>query len=328
VKAIKPRTNERGDHVTLPNFLIIGAAKSGTASLYHYLGQHPQVYMSPVKEPNFFALEGHKLDFRAPEAEERINRWSVTSLDAYRALFEGVTTEKAIGEASPMYLYSPEAPERIRRYTPDARLIVVLRDPVERAYSSYMHLRRNGRESLDDFVQALEAEEMRMASNWEWIWHYKNMGFYCEQLKRYYERFDRDQIRVYLHEDLKKDSLGVSREVYEFVGADSSFVPDTSLKYNVSGVPMSRTIFNLIKRPHPVKNALKPLFPERFRRPLVMGLWDRILVKPPLPAEVRGRLVEEYRQDILGLQDLIQRDLSGWLDGRASRTVAGEVSTL
>lgn len=297
----------------LPNFLVIGAAKSGTASLYHYLGQHPQVYVSRDKEPNFFALEGEKLNYCSPEADKKINRWSVTHVDAYRELFKEVSTEKAIGEASPLYLYSPKAPDRIQHYVPEARLIAVLRNPVERAYSSFMHLRRNGRETLDDFAQALGAEEDRIQSNWEWIWHYKNMGFYHEQLKRYYETFDQEQIRVYLHEDLKKNPLGVLQDVYEFVGVDSSFVPDMSLKYNVSGVPMSRTLYNFFKEPHPIKDALKPLFPEKFRRSLGMELRARMLAKPPLPTEIRGRLIEEYREDILKLEGLIQRDLSGWL---------------
>jgi hypothetical protein len=299
--------------VPLPNFLIIGVAKSGTASLYHYLNQHPQVYMCPIKEPNFFALEGERPDFHAPDSERRINRWSVTDMHSYRALFDGASTEEAIGEASPMYLYSSSAPDRIRRYIPGVRLIAVLRNPVDRAYSSFMHLIRNGRESLGDFAQALEAEEKRIQCNWEWIWHYKNMGFYHEQLERYLERFDREQIRVYLYEDLREDQLGVLRDIYRFVGVDDTFVPNVSLKYNVSGVPVSKTLFNLIKKTHPVQSALKPLFPERFRRPLVMGLRDRMLIKPPLAAEVRGRLIEDYREDILKLEELIDRDLSGWL---------------
>ena len=175
--------------MTMPNFLVIGAAKSGTTSLYHYLGQHPQVYVSPVKEPNFFALEGEKPDFRAPGSEERINSWSVTDVEAYRALFEGAGEEEALGEASAMYLYSEKAPGRIRHHLPNTKLVAVLRDPVERAYSSFLHLKRNGREPLDDFVEALEAEERRIRDNWEWIWHYKNMGFYHEQLRRYHEAF-------------------------------------------------------------------------------------------------------------------------------------------
>ena len=297
----------------MPNFLVIGAAKSGTTSLYHYLAQHPDVFMSPVKEPNFFALEGEKPSFRAPGADERINRWSITDLEAYRKLFDGAAKEKAIGEASPLYLYSPKAPERIRHYAPEAKLIAVLRNPAERAYSSFLHLVRNGREPLTDFVRALRAEEERIQSNWEWIWHYENMGFYHTQLKRYYETFERGQIRVYLYEDLKNDPIGMLRDVYGFLGVDDSFTPNTLSRYMVSGVPRSRALYAILRKPHPIKSVLKPLLPKGLRRRVLLNLQNRLLVKPPFPAEVRRNLTEAYREDVVKLQELIGRDLSAWL---------------
>ena len=122
----------------MPNFLLIGAAKAGTSSLYGYLKQHPQIYMSPIKEPRFFALEGETLNFNGPT--RGINQTSINTLEAYSQLFQKVTTEKAIGEASTIYLSSPKAPERIKHYLPDVKLIAILRDPSERAFSSYMHL--------------------------------------------------------------------------------------------------------------------------------------------------------------------------------------------
>jgi Sulfotransferase family len=170
----------------MPNFLIIGAAKSGTTSLYHYLNQHPQIYMSPEKEPEFFALEGRKLDFDGPDGKEvinrRIQRNRPTNIEEYRALFEGVSGETAIGEASPWYLYSVQAPSRISYYIPGVKLIAVLRNPVERAYSLFLYLRLRGQEPLSDFSQALQAEEVRKRDNWEWWWYYKDVGFYHAQL--------------------------------------------------------------------------------------------------------------------------------------------------
>src|SRR3954452_17434204 len=123
--------------MTMPNFLIVGAAKSGTTSLYYYLKQHPQVFVSPVKEPKFFAYEGEKVVYRGPGDAEN-NRRLVNNLADYRALFGGANGAKAIGEASPVYLYSPKACERIRHYLPDAKLFVILRDPAERAYPSFL----------------------------------------------------------------------------------------------------------------------------------------------------------------------------------------------
>jgi len=123
--------------MTLPTFLIIGAAKSGTTSLWHYLRQHPQIFLTRHKEPNFFILEGLELPpFSGPAAPEilykKIYKYSVTDIDSYRTLFQEVSQEKAIGEASVPYLYFPQAADRIKKYIPDVKMIVVLRNPIDR----------------------------------------------------------------------------------------------------------------------------------------------------------------------------------------------------
>ena len=304
--------------MTLPNFLIIGAMKSGTTSLYHYLKQHPQIYMSSVKEPNFFALEGSNLDFNGAEGREQIQRWakreSITNIEEYRALFRRAANETAIGEASPLYLYSPEAPYRIRYYVPEAKLIAVLRNPIDRAYSAFLYMSRDGREPLSEFSQALQAEEGRMRDDWEWIWHYRHSGFYYTQLKRYFDVFDRNQIRVYLYEDLRVGLSGVVQDIFRFLEVDDSFVPDTSLRHNQSGIPKSGFLPRLMFRRNPIKAVLRPLFPQVLRRRIAESLKSQYLVEaPPLAPEVRRELLEAYRDDILKLESLIGRDLSGWL---------------
>ena len=305
--------------MTLPNFLIIGAMKSGTTSLYHYLKQHPQVYMSSIKEPNFFALEGSDLDFNGAEGRERIQRWvrqeSVTNIEEYLALFRRAANETAIGEASPLYLYSPEAPYRIRHYVPEAKLIAILRNPVERAYSAFLYMTRDGREPLGEFSQALQAEESRIRDHWEWIWHYRHLGFYYTQLRRYFDVFDKNQIKVYLYEDLRADLPSVVRDIFRFLEVDESFVPDTSLRLNVSGTPKNGLLPRLIFRRNPVKAALRPLFPQVLRQRISESLRSQYLVEaPPLAPEVRRELLEAYRDDVLKLETLIGRDLSGWLE--------------
>lgn len=306
----------------MPNFLVIGAQKAGTTALYNYLKQHPQVYMSPIKEPDFFAYEGEELDFRGPLEQESMKRkrMVVPDLGAYQALFEGVSGEKAVGEMSTTYLHSEKAPERIRRYVPQTKLVAVLRDPAERAYSSFMYKVRDGREPLLDFEEALEAENERIRNNWGPAWRYKSLGFYHEQLSRYYETFGREQIKVYLYENLNDDPLGVLEDLYGFLGVDGSFVPNVSVRYNASGVPKNErlhTLHHFLLGQNLVKSALKPFFPKGMRYHLLMkfvdALRNRNLVKPPLPEKTRRRLVEEYREDILKLQELIGQDLSGWL---------------
>lgn len=302
--------------MTMPNFLIIGAGKSGTTSLYHYLKQHPQVYMSPVKEPKFFAVEGKELDFRGPNDEISMNRGSITDINAYQSLFHDVTNEKAIGEASPLYLYSPEAPERIKHYIPGAKLIAILRDPVERAYSSFLQRVQKAQEPLDGFAQALREEENRARDNWAPRWQSKRIGFYYAHLKRYYEAFDAGQIRVYLYEDLKADPVGLAQDVFRFLEVDDSFTPDTSLRHNVSGIPRSRVLQALISRHNPIKSVLKPLLPEGVRHHISVSLQTRNIAGPPPPLDqdIRKELVDMYREDILKLEKLIGRDLSSWLE--------------
>ena len=167
--------------MTMPNFLMVGAQKCGTPSLYYYLKQHPQIYMSPVKEAHFFDVEeGEKPDFRRASHSSR----PVSGIEDYRALFAGVKDETAIGEASPSYVYIPEAPRRIRSRLPDAKLIAILRDPADRAYSAFLHTSRSGREPLTDFAQALREEEDRIRNGWHPLYHYRERGFYHAQLKR------------------------------------------------------------------------------------------------------------------------------------------------
>ena len=310
--------------MTLPNFLIIGAAKSGTTALYHHLSQHPQIYMCPVKEPNFFALEGEKPDFRGPsdlEIMRRSNSVSLTTdIEAYRALFRGVSDETAIGEASTWYLYVPKAPERIQQHIPNAKLIVILRNPVERAYSSFLHLVRGGREPLTDFAQALREEETRIYDNWEPLWHYKQMGFYYVQLRRYYDSFDREQIGVYLYEDFENDPVGVLKDIFRLLNVNEAFVPDVSSRHGMSGVPRNKAVRAMNKfliKSHPTKSVLKPVLPEELRRRVVTRmvniLRNRYLTKPQLSPNLRSELTAAYREDVVRLQGLIRRDLSEWL---------------
>ena len=304
--------------MTMPNFFIIGNGKSGTTSLYHYLKQHPEIYMSPRKEPHFFSFEGEAPDFKG-RGDERINDGAITRLEDYRALFAGVTDETAIGEASQSYLGPPKAPYRIRDYVPEAKFIAVLRNPVDRAYSAYMTLLRDGREWLD-FATALRAEEARARANWHGIWRYRHGGFYCSRLRRYYELFGSDRIQVCLYEDLKGDPVDTTQTIFRFLGVDDAFSPDTAVRYNVSGIPKSRALETFVTRPNRLKNVVKPLMPEGWRRRTSVKVRNRNLTTaPPMPESTRRELTDAYRDDVLELQELIGRDLSGWLGREAAR---------
>ncbi len=307
--------------MTMPNFLIIGAMKSGTTSLYHYLEQHPQVYMSPVKEPNFFAVEGEKFYSDSLRGSGGLARFpGIRDIETYRELFKQVSNETAIGEASPLYIYVPKAVERIKHYIPNAKLIAILRHPVDRAYSHFLHWLKLGLEPLDtDFLQLFQEEEKYIINDWSPQWHYKQRGLYYVQLKRYFDTFDRHQIRVYLYEDFFSDNvIDNVQEVFRFLGVDETFVPDIK-KHNVSRIPKKTAYFKFITKPNPMKSILKPFLPKKWRRRIQIHLKKMYLkkeqhtIKPKLDPAVRRQLTEEYyKDDILKLQELIQRDISKW----------------
>ncbi|HEX9660552.1 MAG TPA: sulfotransferase [Rhodothermales bacterium] len=162
----------------LPDFLVVGAAKSGTTSLYHLLRQHPDVFMSAVKEPGFFALKNRDLQFNGPGDMNAIGRCSVNSLETYTALFDEAGSGVAAGEASNIYLYSPEAPPAIKAAIPNVKLIAMLRDPVERAFSAYLMMLRDNRETLP-FKLALAQAEKRAGQGWSYMWQYQSGGRYA-----------------------------------------------------------------------------------------------------------------------------------------------------
>jgi hypothetical protein len=293
--------------VTMPNFFIVGAQKAGTTSLYQYLSQHPQVYMSPRKEPHFF--EGMHSEYRRPGRRST----PVSTLAEYQALFEDASDQRAIGEASASYLYSPRSPGLIKDSVPDARIIVILRNPADRAYSNYLYCVQVGREPLGSFDEALQAEEGRMLDKWGPLWYYKHKGFYYAQVKRYFDTFGRDKVGVWLYEDLRNDTFGTLREVFRFLDIDEDFVPDASMEYNPSGIPRAGRLYKGVR----TLTAQNPALVERVLPARLRGyVKSRFLAKPPpFPPEVRRQLTYSYKEDILRLQELIGRDLSVWLEG-------------
>lgn len=306
----------------MPNFFIVGAQKAGTTSLYHHLTQHPQIYMSPVKEPCFFNYEiksdGEivKENFGNP-GRQKDARFS--NMEEYSALFRGVQGETAVGEASPPYMYVPGTAERIKRYVPEAKVIAIIRNPADRAYSAFLHAVRIGKEPLPDFASALREEESRVRENWHYTFHYRSRGFYHAQLEQYYRVFGRERIRVWLYEDLRDDPTGVAQSIYRFLGVEDTFVPDASAKHNPAGVPKNKFACTMIRG----IDITASLFLETFTSaskiyPLASKLRQRIQSRivakpPPIDPEIRRELMEGYTEDILKLQDLIERDLSMWL---------------
>jgi hypothetical protein len=300
----------------MPNFLIIGAPRSGTTTLHEELKRHPQVFMSSIKEPLFFTVEGESEPFRGPRDNQGIR-----DLKTYCSLFSGVRDEKAIGEVSPLYLYSQKAPYRIKHHIPNVKLIAILRNPIDRAYSHFLHHKLLGYENLDDFREAINAEEERERNGWSPFWFYRKMGLYSEQIARYLSLFRSDQIRVFLFEDLQRNPKELIKSIVQFLDLDGRLVIKAPARHNVSGYPINVRLNTFLTQPNFISTILSPFLSEKARLKLRLKVWDVILRgvrqsnlrKPPLRPEVREWLIEYYREDILRTQDILRCDLSYWL---------------
>ncbi len=287
----------------LPNFMIIGVAKAGTTSLYHYLDQHSEIYVPHVKAPNFFGYEDARAwSFNDEGKAPLLQNFPVRTFDEYEALFAGVKDEIAIGEASPQYFRCPNAARRIHECIPDVKLIASLRNPADRAFSGFLMRTRRG-ETVKSSYEELTAEAS----------HVKE-GFYYKRLKRYFDLFQKDQIRICIFETFKQDSAKTVIELFSFLGVDSNFVVDTSVKHNPAGIPKIKLINRFFFNPKLIR-AAKSLLSRRMQE-TAKRIQKKNLKPPPVfPSDLRADLLDLYREDIHKLEDLLDRDLSIWLQG-------------
>ncbi|MFZ6011973.1 MAG: sulfotransferase family protein [Bacteroidota bacterium] len=309
-------------HDLIPDFLIIGAGKSGTTSLDNYLKQHPQIFVPSVKEPNFFGYENTKIeDFKGNQEEINHYRGSVTDLQTYLDLFKNAAPRQVKGETSNTYMYHPEAPARIKHYNPDMKLIAVLRQPAGRLYSRFLHLARENRLPTAEFKDCL---------NKNTIWWQRNdlikEGFYFRNLKSYYELFPKENIRVYLYEEFNDKTEEVLKDIYRFLGVDENYKTDLSVKYNQSGFIKNKFLDNIYGQRGLINKTVKAIFPKSVIEKLkgnvalqrkLNDLRGKNLAKPKLDPEIRYKLTHEvYGEDIQNLQELIGKDLSHWLTSK------------
>ena len=306
----------------LPNFLILGAQKSGTTALYQYLKQHPDIFMPELKkEPNFLAFDGRSPEYFEPDGSPSPINWvAVTSLDEYVGLFDGWRGEKRVGEASTQYLYLAESVIGIQHRVPDAKLLAILRNPVDRAYSAFLHAVRDGREPELDFERALGLEADRIEQRCGFIFRYRDMGLYSQQLKRYFEAFERNRIRVLIYDDFARDPVATLREIFSFLEVDPDFTPNLRRRPNQSGVPRSRFLHSVVSAKgvlrwlwRGVPRSTKRFLPRAYFKRAVGDVLHRNLTKPSLTSEIRARLTEDFRPDVLALERLLERNLSMWL---------------
>jgi hypothetical protein len=299
--------------MALPNFLIIGVGKSGTTSLYHYLGQHPQAAVSKIREPKFLMYAGH-LDH---PIQGKTPPFEVRTLREYEVLFAGSEDRRARTDISPSYIVFPDQTIiGIRRYVPDAKMIVVFRQPADRGYSNYLMHVRMGDERLKSYLEALQAEKDGIPRARGQIRTYFDRGLYRARTERFLAEFPRDRFLFLLFDDLEKDPKGFLKQIFRFMDVDPEFSPDLSKRHNAGAWPRSMRLHHLATSMNPVKKGLVRLLPEGIRKSLERTIHAHNLSAPPaLDPELRRELTRNYREDILGLQDLIARDLSTWMAG-------------
>jgi len=292
-----------------PDFFIVGAPRCGTTSLWHHLRRHPDIFMSPVKEPNFFA-------YVQPRTHDAIGRpirgVIITDEDVYLGLFERAKGGQLLGEASVSYFSNSAAPVRIKQKNAQAKIIAILRQPVDRAFSNYLLCRRDGSEPRSTFLEAL-LDDYRCFRQAPDDSRYIGVGFYAKHLQRWLDTFGPARVKVYLYEDLERDTARIVNDICEFLDVPwyGGRFFDPNERLNAHGEPRGKLGAILLRMNLPLA-ALR----TRLMRGLNIKVRDmlvRTADKPPIEPEAAAFLRDLYKDDILQLQELIGRDLSHWL---------------
>ncbi|MBD3320306.1 MAG: sulfotransferase [Chitinivibrionales bacterium] len=300
--------------VCLPNFLLVGAAKAGSTAVATYLEQHPQIYMSPMKEPKFISSHFIKRPYNGP-GDDFVENFTIRNLPTYQGLFRWVRRHLAIGEASVENLfYYQKAIPVIKKLLGNPKIIILLRNPVDRAFSAYKMMVRDYREKLS-FEEALEREKERKEKNWEYLWFYREVGLYYEQVKAYCEAFT--DVKIALYDDFHDDTIAFMQNLYRFLGVRDNFKPEVSLKFNASG--RFRNIFlQLLYRASGFKGLLyKFLSLNGISDSTILSTIDSVregdLEPIHLDPETKHKLTKYFSNDVKKLEKLIGRDLKEWL---------------
>jgi hypothetical protein len=283
----------------LPDFLIVGAAKSGTTSLYNYLKQNKQIFLPENKEPKYFVSKILKYPLGG-KGDNLTEELMIKDFENYLSLFKQKKDNQICGEASVDYLYyADHVAPLIRQKLGDVKIIIMLRNPVDRAFSAYKHLVRDVREN-ESFEKALELEQKRKFNNYEFIWHYKQAGLYYKSVKKYYQTFT--NVKVIIFEEFVINPKTTLNEVYKFLGVNIDNNVDTKKIYNKTGKPRFKTLQKALKgNPNQLSRKVgRHLFPKKYRIIIrdfleVKNIKEKDLV---LKKETSKLLEEFYKEDI------------------------------
>ncbi|MCW2932627.1 MAG: putative deacetylase sulfotransferase [Actinomycetia bacterium] len=304
--------------MALPDFLVAGVPKAGTTALHAALSRHPGLHLSEIKEPKFFLTDGPP-PTRGGPGDAITYREHVWQRDKYEALFEPAPPGTLRGEATPLYLYDRDAIRRIRDLIPGAKLIVVIRDPVERAHSNWAHLWSAGLEPIGDFVRACAQEPRRIEAGWASFWHYTGLGKYGEQLQHVYTLFPGEQVLVIRYRLLADDPASTLDRICAFLGVETGLLGEIP-RENVTAHPEHTRSHRAVAVGMRATDAVGRLLPgtagaavtSRIERFLQRGNRQR----QPLDWQQREALLPQFRQDIRLLEEVLGEDFSDWLAPR------------
>lgn len=288
-----------------PNLFIVGAPKAGTTSLYKYLTRHPDIFMSTPKEVNYFSsgeIIRQQLYYKS---------YSVNTLKDYEQLFINGKNKKIVGEASVSYLFYPEVPEKIYKFNPKAKIIILLRDPIERGFSHYLMDLRLGLVNIpfDDIILKTSYEKKINL----YYQQYVKLGFYYEQVKRYFDTFGKNQVKILLTEEINCDITNVLSSIYTFLEISDEQIPNVKKKYNVYRSTNNKILKILYS--FKILRLFMSLILTNNKKDSIKNLLFTDKNKPTINQKTREHLLHIYKFDNLKLEELISRNLSHWYHG-------------
>ena len=310
-----------------PNFFVIGVVKGGTTSLHNYLAQHPDVYLPPIKETNHFArkdiqpehfLKGYaqdvKIDLDAyinSGMKEPIHIAHVNEDRHYEALFSKVRTEKAIGEISNSYMICRSAASEIHAFNPRAKILVMMRNPIRRAWSQYLMNLREAKSDAQDFIKEIQEDHASTLKGWGVNHQYLELGKYSGQLKRYIHLFGKENVLTLFFEDFKSYPEASLKQICSFLNIDEDFSFDFSEKSNTSSLPRNAALNKILVESGIISTA-KRLTPKKLRQKMASVLYtDKNM--PELSEEDSDWLRDYYMDEVRNLSELLGVDVvSKW----------------
>ena len=298
-----------------PNLFIVGQPKSGTTALHQFLGQHPEIYMSSIKEPHFFCSDFH---LESDRAYGKKRFFDFRSESAYLQLFNRSGNAKIVGESSTNYLYSRVAAEKIYNFNPDAKIVIILREPAKFLYSLHSHYVKFTEENEPDFLTALALESDRKQEKvtsprvtTPSYLYYSRRVQYDRQVKRYYDRFNPEQIKVIVFEEFKSDNERIYREILEFLDVDPNFVPEYGT-VNANKEVKFKAVNQLVNNPL-LKNISKNLLSQEFNEFIRDNVVEKFLwhqaPKVSMPTEIKQDLMQKYQPQVVKISELTGIDL-------------------